>query len=144
VKYRQPLLLMTALAAIAVGCTSSGRSSQTPSLKKVASPPSLSPLVAHVSASSRVLHPGETITVHISGCPHGSTNDFGVFFHDHREVAIDRHDQSGLLHPAVRWTSATAGTAALAVPRTAPLGRSLITGVCNTVNAPAAETVWVR
>jgi hypothetical protein len=136
---------MTALAMIAVGCTGHAHAPQVPLLKKgVQSPPSLSPLVARVTVPSRVLHPGDTVTVHISGCPHGRTNDFGVFFHDHREVAIDRHDQSGLLHPTVHWTSATAGTAVLALPKTTRLGRSLITGVCDTVNAPAEETVQVR
>ena len=143
---RQPLLLIAALATIAVGCTGQTRAPQTPLFKEGTQPssPSPSPLVARVVVSSTVLHPGETVTVHIAGCPHGRTDDYGVFFHDHREVAIDRHDQSGLLHPTAHWTSATAGTAVLALPRTTRLGRSLITGVCDTAYAPAEETVWVR
>ena len=123
----------------------SGRSRvHTPSVKKSAPPPSLSPMTARVAASSRILRPGERITVRVSGCPHGPTDDYGVFFHDHREIAIDQHDQSGLLHPTIRWSSATSGTAVLYLPHATRHGRSLITGVCNTVNAPAEETVWVR
>ena len=132
------------VASLTASTATTRPAAQTPVIKKTATPPALSGMTARLVASSRDLRPGERVTVRLTGCPHGSTNDFGVFFHDHREVAIDRHDQSGLLHPTTRWSTATSGTAVIYLPPTTRLGRSLITGVCETVNAPAEQTVWVR
>lgn len=101
-------------------------------------------MLARVTVSRTVLHAGSRIAVNVSGCPHGSTPDYGVFFHDHREVALDRHDQSGLLHPTVRWSDATTGVAELSLPRNVRRGRSLIAAVCDTGNSPATAIVSVR
>ena len=81
--------------------------------------------------------PDATVSQVTVTCDGQTSHTFDLF-------ALSPTKGKGLLHPTAHWTSATAGTAVLALPRTTRLGRSLITGVCDTAYAPAEETVWVR
>ena len=102
------------------------------------------PAAPSITLSSGQATPGQRVEVRVAACPHGTTGDYGVFFHDHREVAVDHHEQNGLLHPRVTWTSPTSGVASLRLPLTARRGLGLVTVVCDSAGSPGEAPLRIE